>query len=147
MATDLGIFLKTLMLKKNITQEGFARVAGCSPSQLSLILNGRKTPDFGFLSKCGEYFALDEEGVIELFRNALSSSREIILDTSYFNAKMKGVLIDILVPLLLSPEIPYMDGDELEFDKALRTINDTLKRRGRLNPMRKDCEKKNDSVK
>jgi transcriptional regulator with XRE-family HTH domain len=143
MLTDFGTFLKTLMLKKgNITQDALAKKLGCSPSHLSVILNGQMSPGIEFFEKCRDYFDLNNEETITLLRTGLSSSKTITLDMSYFPPKNKTWFIDILTALLLYPKMDYVTTEEIVFDKALATIKDILASQSALNPMRKADEKK-----
>jgi plasmid maintenance system antidote protein VapI len=142
MLTEFGEFLKILMIGKgNITQDALGKDIGCSASQISKIITGKKSPDLDFLIKCKEYFGLDKQTTVDFFRAALSSSTVITLDMSYFSGRNKKWLIDTLPTFLLFPERQYCTGDELALEGAIETIKRVLTEADTLNPLRKDNEK------
>jgi transcriptional regulator with XRE-family HTH domain len=142
MLTNFGVLLKTHMLKtKNSSQGAFANALGCSPSQLSLILNGKKDPDIEFLIRCREYFNLNNEETIAFFKVAFSSSKNVTINMDYFLQSNKEMFIDALSSLLLYPKLSYLTADDIKFREAIKIMTDVIRGKNTLNPMRKDNEK------
>jgi transcriptional regulator with XRE-family HTH domain len=141
--TEFGMLIKTALLKKNLTQQAFAQAIGCSAGHLSTILNGKKDPDMDFLVRCKECLALPNDEAIEFFRAALSSSKIITIDTSYLVPEMKKCLPDILVPIIFFPQRMSQNPTTMDFDAAIKIINDILRNMAKndLNAMRKENEK------
>jgi transcriptional regulator with XRE-family HTH domain len=126
MMTDFGILLKTFMIKKRMTQYKLSKELGCSQSQLSAIFNGKTDPDMAFLIRCKEFFSLNIEDSIELFRKAFASSKSITIDKAYLPQGNENWLIETLIFLLLYNEKNYTTELDIQIEKAFKLITDTV---------------------
>jgi transcriptional regulator with XRE-family HTH domain len=137
--------IRVLLARKNISQKELAQGVGISPANLSTIINGKKDPSMDFLVRCKEYFELDNAGVIEFFKAALSSSKVISIDTSYISSPyVRGRLVDILASIILFPDMGYSSSATENFEESVESMIEHFNyiAPSKINPLRKDTEKK-----
>jgi transcriptional regulator with XRE-family HTH domain len=127
MTTKFRTLIKILRAKKgDMTQEELAKNLGYSSSQFSYIMNGKVIPDLDFFIKCQNFFELDKTSSIELLQAILSSSNTINLNLSYLSSKRKEWLIDIIMALVLYPDIESYDELYEKIDKGAKQIKASL---------------------
>jgi transcriptional regulator with XRE-family HTH domain len=126
--TELGTFLKHLMLERNnMSQKKLSEDLGYSESQFSNIMNGKANFSMKYLIKCREYFNLNKEKTIELFRCAFSSFDKIVIEPEYLNKERKSMLISVMVSLLLYRDYKTYDGKFNAIKDSVKRIEESLK--------------------
>ena len=81
--TPFGETMRTLRLRKGVSQKDMARAIGVSPAYLSALEHGHKgKPSFDFLQRVAGYFNIIWDEAEALFSLAEASDPRVVLDTA-----------------------------------------------------------------
>ena len=133
-ATDLGIVLRELMVRHNLSQGKIAKKIGVQESTLSNYITGKFIPEMDFLAKCVQQFGLKQKGVekgidiVDFFHKAFLSTatnnHKVIFDTRFLDSQRIEILAKVLTVLVLYPKSPSsLDSKDL---KTIEMLGDDV---------------------